>query len=426
MSQLSPIPRLLLVGIVFLLGAAIAHADNWPHWRGPDNTGVSKETGVPWQWSESKNVLWTVPMPGRGGSTPVVWNDRIFLTSGDGNDQKLLCINTAGKELWKRVVGSGGRIAIKGDEANEASASPSTDGKYVFAYVGTGHLACFDFEGNEIWKADIQQRYGKFKILHGVHNTPLLHEDRLYVAILHTNGHFVVAIDKKTGDEVWKVERKSDARGECKDAYASPCLWHNGGEICVVVLGCDYATGHRLKDGSEVFRVGDLNSSTKYDFALRIISSPVAIKDLLVVPTARGRTMVAVKPGASGTIQAGNAHEQWRKPKGSPDVPSPLVHDGLVYLCSERGVLRCWEAATGKELYDERLHTDERYRASPVYADGKIYLTSREGNFGVVKAGPKFELLADNVLPDAFTASPVISNGRIYLRGFKTLYAIGK
>lgn len=403
--------------------AVVCLADNWPTWRGPEGTGVCKEAGLPLQWDQSKNIAWKFPLPGRGGATPIVWNENIFLTSGEGNNQVLLCLNLDGKLRWKRTVGTGGRATIKGDEANEASASPSTDGKNVFAFVGTGNLACYDFDGREIWNVNMQDKHGKFIIQHGLHSTPLLHKDRLYLSLLHSGGHWIIAVDKATGKEVWKVERQSDAEDESREAYASPCLWQTGKDTSLVILGCDYATGHRLSDGKELWRLRDLNPKASYSGALRIIASPVPSPDVLVVPTARGGLIVGLRPGVNGTISPGNAFELWRKPKGAPDVPSPLIHDGLVYLCRENGVLTCWEARSGKEIYQARLHAD-RYRASPVYADGRIYLTSRDGTFTVVKAGPKFELLATNNLPDAFTASPAISNGRIYLRGFGALYAI--
>ena len=403
-------------------GSAFVRADNWPHWRGPDDNGVSKETGLPTTWSEKKNIAWKLPLPGVGGATPVIWNDRIFVVSGEGKDQVLLCISTDGKHLWKRTVGTGGRAAIRKDEGNEASASPSTDGKHVYVFVGTGRLSCWDFDGKEIWSADIQKRYGNFNIQHGQHTTPLLHEDRLYLSLIHGSGHWAIALDKATGKEVWKVARKSDAVGESKESYASPVLWNDGKEKCIVILGADYATGHRLSDGSEIWRLGDLNPKVGYSNALRIIASPVATPDLLVVPTARGGIIVGIKPGAKGMITTGSPFELWRKAKGAPDVPSPLVHGGLVYACRENGTLQCWDAQTGNKVYEERLHAD-RYRASPIYADGKIYIPSRDGTFSVVKAG-KFELLATNSLPDIFTASPAVSQGRIYLRGFAHLYAI--
>lgn len=413
----------LLLAFLALAPVSSLRAENWPHWRGPNNNGISKETGLPAKWSPTQNIAWKLPLPGKAGSTPAIWGDRLFLTSGDGNDLALLCVHADGKLLWKKIVAPAVRLTIKYDEANEASASPSTDGKHVFVFVGSGHVACFDFDGNEVWKFNAQDRYGKFNIIHGVHNTPLLHEDRLYLVLLHTGGHWVAALDKATGKEIWKVDRKSDAKGESREAYSSPILWQNGADLNLVVLGCDYTTGHRLSDGQEVWRLGDLNPKEKYSTALRIIASPVANPGLLVVPTARGGIIVGLKTGLKGSIQAGNPSEIWRKAKGAPDVPSPLVHDGLVYLMRENGVLNCWDAKTGEEHYQERLHAD-RYRASPIYADGRIYLTSRDGTFSVVKAGPKFQLLATNNLPDNFTASPAVAHGRIYLRGFEALYAI--
>jgi outer membrane protein assembly factor BamB len=417
---------LLCVGCV--LGAPFARADNWPYWRGPDNNGLCRETKLPTEWGEKKNIVWKLPLPGIGGSTPAIWGDRVFLTSGEGKDLVLLCISTEGKPLWKRKVGDATRTSIgpgRGDEANQASPSPGTDGKHVYVFFGSGDFACFDFDGNEIWHFNAQDRYGKFKIMYGIHPTPLLHGDRLYLALLHSGGHWVFALDKATGNEVWKIHRKSDARFEGEQAYTSPCLWQEGKEMHLIVTGCDYATAHRLEDGSEVWRLGDLNPpapGANYNRMYRLIASPVASPELLVVPTMRAGPVVALKPGAQGMIKSGSPFELWRLPN-APDVPSPLIHDGLVYLCRENGVLLCVEGKTGRKLYEQALHRD-RYRSSPVYADGKIYLTSRDGTFSVVKAGPQFELLATSRLDDDFAASPAISNGRIYLRGFRALYAV--
>ncbi|HEV3255375.1 MAG TPA: PQQ-binding-like beta-propeller repeat protein [Gemmataceae bacterium] len=400
-----------------------ACADNWPQWRGPTNDGISQETNIPTQWSATKNIAWKLPLPGMGGSTPAVWGDRIFLTSQDGNDLVLLCISTDGKELWKRQLGTGNR-RFMGGEGNEASSSPSTDGKHVYAFVGSGDLGCFDFAGEEVWKFNAEERFGKFRIMHGMHTTPLLYGDRLYLQLIHSGGAWVIALDKATGKTAWQVERKSDGRAECKDSYASLCLWRNGKGAYLISHGSDYAVAHRLKDGAEIWRVGDLNPKSAYNPTLRFVASPVATPDLIVVPSAKNGPVVGIKPDARGMIKAGDRQERWRRLHNTPDVPSPLVHGGLVYLCREDGILICLDAKTGKEIYSHRTHT-WRHRASPVYADGKVYLTARDGVVSVVKAGPKFELLATSRLADQVTASPVISGGRIYIRGWEALYAIG-
>jgi outer membrane protein assembly factor BamB len=423
MKQALAVWSLPLAAAVLLSLTGAAGAENWPQWRGPTGDGVSTETNLPTEWSGTKNIAWKLPLPGMGSSTPAVWGDRIFLTSADGDDLVLLCVSTEGKQLWKRPFGSGDKKFQRGPEGNNASPSPSTDGKYVYVYAGTGDFACFDFDGKEIWKFNTQDRYGKFKIQWGHHNTPLLYGDRLYLPLIHSNAALVIALDKTNGKEVWKVKRESDGTGENKESYASPVIWTNGKEAYLITHGNDYAIAHRLEDGKEIWRLADLNPKNKYDYTLRFVSSPLATPDLIVVPSAKRGPTVGLKPDASGVVHAGDKAEQWRLPV-TPDVPSPLVHDGLVYLCMQDGRLICLDAKDGKQLYAERTHPGI-HRGSPVYADGKVYLTARDGTITVVKAGPKFEVLASNKLPEQITASPAISNGRIYLRGWENLYAVG-
>lgn len=416
---------LLVTSLALLLVPASLLADNWPQWRGPTGDGLSKETGLPTEWSEKKNVAWRVDLPGMGSSTPAVWGDKIFLTCEDGNDLVLICFSTKGKELWKKTVGPSTNKKVRGDEGNEASPSPSTDGKHVYAFVGSGDLACFDFDGNKLWQFNVQDRYGKFKIQFGMHSTPVLHGDRLYLQLIHSGGATVAAINTADGKEVWKINRKSDGHDECEHSYASPCFWHNDKDAYLIVHGNDYTTAHNLKDGSEIWRVGDLNIKAKYNPTFRFVASPVASPELIVIPTCKSGPVVGLKPSAHGMINSGDEGEQWRKPSKTPDVPSPLVFGGLVYLCREDGTLMCLDAKSGKEYYSERTH-NAKHRGSPVCADGKIYLTARDGTVSVVKVGDKFELLAKNKLPDDVAASPAIADGRIYLRGFKTLYAVSE
>jgi outer membrane protein assembly factor BamB len=408
---------------ICLLVTANLPARNWPHWRGPDNNGVAPTNALPVHWSEAKNIAWKLPLPGKVGSTPVIWGERLFLTSTRNDGFVLLCIRADGRPLWERTLAKAVEPASKKDEGNEGAASPSTDGKHVYTFVWSGAVACHDLDGGEVWKFNAQERYGKFDILHGLHSTPLLHENRLYLTLLHANGHWVLALDKSTGKEVWKIERKTDAVGVSREAYSSPCLWDDGKRKSLVVLGCDYATGHHLDDGSEIWRLGDLNPKDKYNTTLQLIASPVATPRVLLVPTSRGGPIVAVKPGATGLIRARSAFELWRAAKGSPDVPSPLVHGGLIYLVRDNGMLQCLGERTGAEVYLQRLN-DDRYCASPILAAGRIYVTARGGTTSVVKTGRQFELLAANALNDTFTASPAVAHGRLYLRGFRSLYAI--
>jgi outer membrane protein assembly factor BamB len=220
------------------------------------------------------------------------------------------------------------------------------------------------------------------------------------------------------------VDRPSDGRGECLNSYASPSLSVRDGQARLITHGNDYTIAHSLTDGQEVWRVGDLNPKDRYDDSLRFVASPVAVADLIVIPTAKNGAVVGVSPDASGVLSAGGKGELWRVVRGTPDVPSPLVFEGRVFLCRETGVLTCLDAKTGKQYFSERFHP-QTYRASPVIADGKLILTAKDGTFTVVKPGETLAILAKNKLSDQFAASPAISNGRLYLRGFANLYAIG-
>jgi outer membrane protein assembly factor BamB len=415
--------RLLAAFSLSLLLLGTTRADNWPQWRGPQNDGICNEKDLPIEWSADKNVLWKLKMPGSAGATPAIWGDKIFLSSADDNKNVVvLCVSTAGKELWRHPLGKD--FAARGSEGNGASPSPCTDGKLVYFFVGSGEMAAYDFDGKEVWKFNCQERYGKFKIQFGMHSTPVLHGDRLYFQLIHSGGAWVVCVDKSTGKDVWKVQRKSDGTDENEHSYASPVMWQNGKEAYLVTHGNDYAIAHKLEDGSEIWRVGGLNPRTKYRRDLRFVTSPAVSPDLIVVPSAKNHGVVGVKPSATGSVMPGSTHEVWRLTKDTPDVPSPVIQDGLVYLCKENGSLLCLDSKSGAAVYEKKMHNG-LYRASPVLADGKLYCTCRDGVITVVKAGKTFEKLAENKLPDQTTASPAISNGRIYIRGFDTLWAIG-
>ena len=411
---------LILVSCIFV---PWAEADNWPHWRGPHYNGVSAEKGLPVEWAEGKNVAWKLDLPGGSSATPVVWGDKIFLLAQEATQISMLCVDTTGKALWTaKAAGGKGRAS---GERTMASPSPSTDGKRVYTMTGTGEVAAFDFAGKEAWRFNAQERYGRFRLGFGYHTTPLLYDERLYLQLIHSGGAWVVAINAANGKEVWKVERKSDGVAECEHSYTSPCLRRDGKEARLITHGNDYAIGHRLSDGKEMWRVAELNPKERYNRTLRFVSSPVATTGLIVIPSAKGRGVVGLKPGATGVILPGNKGEQWRLTRGTPDVVSPLIFGNEVYLNRENGSIACLDASTGREHYSERAHA-QTYRGSPVAADGKIYVTARDGTVSVIKAGPKFEVLFKNKIDDQLTASPALANGRIYLRGFKALYAIGK
>ena len=331
-----------------------------------------------------------------------------------------MCVNTEGEELWKKTIAHGNRI-VRGGEGNSAAPSPVTDGEHVWAFFGTGDLVCYDFQGNQVWHTNIAKRYGTFSLYFVMASTPLIDKDRLYMHLIHSNAWLVLALDKMTGEEVWKHNRQSDATEECEHAYTSPILYRDAEREYLVVHGADYVTAHSLEDGSEIWRCGDLNPKARYNYSLRFVASPAATEGLIVVPSAKNGPVVGIDPAAQGDITNGK-WQRWKLKQGTPDVPSPVIHGGLVYLCRENGDLICLDAATGEQLYRERTHR-HRHRASPVYANGHIYLTSRDGVINVVKTGRQFELIASNFMNEVIASSPVITNQALYLRTYQALYA---
>jgi outer membrane protein assembly factor BamB len=402
--------------------SGVSLADNWPQWRGPSGNGVSAESNLPLKWGKKDNIAWRVPLPGPAGSTPVVWGDRIFLTTADGDDLLLLCIGTNGKTLWRRKLGSGNR-PVRGGQGNSASASPCTDGKHVWAFVSTGDLACYDLDGNPVWSVNLQKRYGNFEMFFVMASTPLLEGDRLYLQLIHGGYAIIVALDKKSGREIWKRQRPSDARAECEHSYASPIIYRNGGLELLITHGADFVIAHQPSDGREVWRCGGLNSTENYNNSFRFVASPAAAEGIVVAPSAKGGPVLGLRPDGSGDFTEQLGSQLWRMDRGSPDVASPLIHDGLVYLCRENGILICLDSETGEKEFRVRVH-DSRHWGSPVAGDGKVYLTSMDGLVTVIRAGREFSILASNHLGETTTSSPAIADGRIYIRTHKALFAV--
>ncbi|MBS0260814.1 MAG: PQQ-like beta-propeller repeat protein, partial [Planctomycetes bacterium] len=314
-------------------------------------------------------------------------------------------------------------------EGNSASPSPVTDGQHVWVFMGTGILGCYDFAGKEIWKFDLQDRYGRFNIQFGMTSTPVLDGDRLFLQLIHGDGDaktreaVVVCLNKATGKEIWKQPRPSEAYAENEHSYASPTLYRDGKEAYLLTHGADYLIAHSLEDGHELWRCGGLQPD-KYDPTLRLVSSPVAVPGLIIAPSAKGGRLVAIRPGGKGDITE-SEFRLWRFAP-TPDVPSPLVVDDLVYLFRENSVLICLDAKTGAKLYEQRVCPSDNNRGSPLFANGNIYLTARNGTVTIVKAGRKFEQVWQTQLEDSTTSSPVISNGRLYIRTNEALWAFGE
>ncbi len=387
---------------------------------------MSSEKGLPIKWSTEENIAWKLALPSRSGATPIIWGDHIFLnvaTALSTGDLELWAVDRKkGELLWKRPL-SGGNVKLQ--KQNMSTPSPVTDGTTVWVMTGTGILKAFDFKGTELWTRDVQKDYGRFGLNHGYASSPLLHQGSLYIQVLHgmktDDPSYVMKVDAKTGKTVWKVDRPTHAISESPDSYTTPLLVGSGASAAIVITGGDIVTGHDLATGKEIWRANGLNPTN--DPWYRIVASPILAGGLIIAPT-RNKPMLALRPGGTGDVTT--SHKAWSFDFG-PDVPTPISDGKLLYVVRDNGVVHALDVKTGAVVWGpERLKTGA-YSASPVLADGKLYVTSEnEGLTTVFAAGPKLEVLAENALDDYCLSSPAVSNGQIFIRTDKFLWAIGK
>jgi outer membrane protein assembly factor BamB len=410
---------------VFVSSLAVvdaARAENWPQWRGPSLNGISGEKSLPVKWTTTENIAWKLPLPAWSGSTPIVWGDRIFLNVAEGGALHLWAVDrTKGEVLWKRHLSDGDN---KQRKQNMSTPSPVTDGTHVWVMTGTGILKGFDFAGKELWVRDIQKDYGQFGINWGYGSSPLLHNDSLYVQVLHgmktDDPSYVLRISKANGRTIWRVERPTIAQRESPDSYTTPAIVRHGNNLELVITGGDAVTGHDLNTGKELWRADALNPTN--DLAYRIVASPVVHGELIITPS-RERPMLAMRPGGRGDVA--KSHIMWSFQNG-PDVPTPVTDGQYVYVVNDRGIVWCLDAKTGAEVYGKRRLRPSTYSGSAVLADGKLYITNEDGLTTVFAAGPKFEILAENDFADYTLSSPAVSEGQIFIRTAGALWAIGK
>jgi outer membrane protein assembly factor BamB len=416
-------------GLVAVATAATLSAENWPQWRGPAKNGVSTERGLPLKWSTTENIAWKLAMPGRSGSTPIIWGETIFLNIGTADrsgDLELWALDRAdGRIRWKKHIAGGNHVERK---QNMSSPSPVTDGQTVRVMTGVGILKAFDFSGKELWMRDIQKDYGRFGLNWGYASSPLLYDGDLFVQVLHgmktDDPSYLLRVEGKSGKTLWRTERPTRAIEESPDSYTTPAVLQAGkapNSVEIVVTGGDVVTGHDPGSGRELWRMDGLNPTNNP--ANRIIASPVTSGDIVIAPT-RERPMLAIKGGGRGDVT--RTHRLWSFDNG-PDVPTPVSDGKLLYTITDRGVAYALELATGKVVYGPQRLRPDSYSASPVLADERIYVTSEnEGLTSVYRAGPKFELLAENPLDDYCLSSPAISEGQIFIRTTGHLWAIGQ
>ena len=413
---------LRFAGILVLLCVTTASAaESWPNWRGPTQNGVAAGKGFPTEWSNSKNVKWKVALPGKGSSTPIVWEDRIVVTYGVDGENVVACYDRAGQPLWKHHLGK--EVAGKHKKATGSNPSPVTDGERVYVYFKSGDLAAFDLDGKQLWHVNLQKLYGEDTLWWDLGTSPTLTKDAVVVAVMQTGPSYLAAFDKVTGAVRWKQDRNLDAPEEAAQAYSTPVVFEHEGQEQIVVLGADHVTCHVAATGKELWRVGGLNPTQHKYF--RSISGPVVESGIVLAPYARGATITGIKLGGSGDVT--KSHIVWTRDDLGADVPTPAAKDGKAYVCTDKGTVACIDVKTGKTEWSVDTERNRNaFSSSPVLADGKVYITREDAKVFVVDTKTK-AVIGANELEDEFAvATPVFVDGTILIRTLDHLYCIGK
>jgi outer membrane protein assembly factor BamB len=430
--------RLLSISFVLIQIAAASGPGDWAQWRGPYWNGIAIGD-APLKWSDTENVKWKAAIPGRGHSSPVIWGDRIFVTTsvptvapapaaesgrrgfgrgsgGPQTEQKLvlMCLDRkTGKVLWERTA----KVATPHEGYHPtygsfASNSPVTDGKYVIAFFGSRGVYCYDMDGNRVWERDFGLQLRMFNSF-GEGSWPTLEGNTLLLLFDNEGESFLVAMDKATGKELWRVNR-SDGNTN----WSGPVVIPYHGKKQIIVSASRKVHAYDFETGKPIWEVAGLGQNT--------IPAPVSDGEMVWVMSGyRNPNLLAIKLGREGDLTGTDAIV-WQNQRGISYTPSPVLADGKLYILTDSGMLSVFDAKTGTPFYaQQRLPKPYNFKASPVAANGKLYLASEEGDVIVVKMGEKYEVLATNMLADQmFIGTPAIVDGEIYLRGQNALFCI--
>jgi outer membrane protein assembly factor BamB len=437
--------KVLLLGILlasFHLSRSAAD-DNWPQFRGKGATGVAEGKGLPQAWSTSRNVVWKSDIPGRGWSSPIVSGDRIFVTSVIREDKAemptkglyfggnrlnpptdihrwmVYCLDwSSGKIRWERQAHQGVPQTPHHVKNTYASETPVTDGEFIYAYFGNVGVFCYDLDGQQLWSRKFEASPTLFGW--GTAASPLLYQERIYVVNDNEKQSFLVALDKATGKEIWRVDRDE------KSNWATPFIWVNETRTEIITCGKNKVRSYDL-DGKLLWELAGMSSI--------VIPTPSATPGLLYVSSGyvldATRPVFAIRPGAAGDItlkegETSNAFVAWYRKQAGPYNPSPLVYGDYLYILYDRGFLSCYDRRTGKEIYTkERIDPKANaFTSSPWAYDGKLFCLSEDGDTFVIKAGRRFELLSKNSLEEMCMASPAIARKSLIIRTLSKLYRI--
>lgn len=423
-------------------------AENWPSFRGPSASGVADNQSLPLEWdgTTGKNIRFKVEVPGLAHSSPIIWGDRIYLTtaisstggasfkpglygSGDASadqsvhDWEVLCLDKrTGVLLWQGTVHQGKPKDKRHVKATYANSTPATDGEHIVAFFGSEGLFCFDADSNPLWKMDLGRldvgAYDLPSYEWGSASSPIIHDGKIIVQCDTQGESFLLAADVKTGKELWRTPRDE------LPSWGTPTVVPGKDRTEIVTNGSNFIRGYDLETGKELWKLGGSSKITA--------PTPVFADDLIVVASGRSpeRPIFAIRPGATGDItlehgQTSNAFVTWSKTRRGPYMPTPLIYGDNVFVLGNDGPFACYDLKTGTEHFYLRIpHRGDGFSASPVAADGKLYLSGEGGNVYVVEAGTEFKLLGTNPMGEPLMATPAISEGTLYIRGAQHLFAI--
>ena len=416
---------LMMLAVFFLFSAPPVLAQNWPQWRGPDNNGVAAPGHYPVMFTSTNGLLWKAVLPGKGGSTPVVWGDRIALTSGVGEGTNgldgVLCFDFSGKQRWQVTFGR--QRPGKHRRGSGSCPSPVTDGKTLFVYFKSGTLAALDFDGTVLWRINLQERYGQDTLWWDLGTSPVLVDEKLIVAVLHEDHSYVVALNPKNGHEVWKVDRNFSCKEENGQSYATPVVTTQNGRTVLLLWGADHLTGHDAATGEALWQCGGFNPDNKANW--RNIASPAVSRGIAIVPYGREQYVAGIKTEGHGDITA--SARLWEKRGIGTDSATPIAFGGLAYLVNFKGRVWCLDIQTGETRWTSVLPGGKGvFYSSPVLDGNNLYFCREDGSVYIARIGPTgLQMVNETRFNDVFIASPVLVRDRLFLRGEKYLYCVG-
>lgn len=414
-------PLILTCLAIAWLGSS-ALADNWPSWRGPHGTGVAEAGSYPMSFSDEENVVWKVELPGRGSSTPAVWENQIFVTCPiEGNDG-VVAYDMAGKELWRKSFGP--ETLGKHRNGSGSNPSPVTDGEHLVVYYKSGTLACLSVAGEVRWNVNLQEKYGEDTLWWDLGTSPVIASGNAVIAVMQDGDSYLVALDLETGDIAWKQARMFECEKESDQSYTTPRVVSVSGKEILVTFGADHLTGHDAATGKQIWQCGGFNPENKIYW--RVIASAAVDDKAAIVPYGRGDFLAAISlQDAEGDITS--SHRLWEKVQIGTDVPTPVLAEEKVVLLTDKGFVYALDRSNGGELWQGRLPKDkDKYYASPTLAGDQLFCAREDGVVMSCRLDGGLHDVQENDMGESVIATPIALHDKLLIRGEKHLFLIGQ